>query len=93
MVNEDQMNLSPEQQAKLVELQLRSALAHKCIQIVSEVDPSDPRREGAIAEYNRQKAEIDAQIAEITGKPPAVVVGLQPAVITSRAEPIGGART
>jgi hypothetical protein len=63
----------------LAELQLRLALCRECIKTISAVDPSDPRRAGALAEYNRQLAVISAQIAEITGKPPPITIGLKPA--------------
>jgi hypothetical protein len=86
----DELNLDPGQQKQLAELQLRHNLCRFCIKTVSEVDPNDPRRPGALAEYNRQLAEIDAKIAKITGKPPAIVIGLKPGVISSKA---GGLKT
>lgn len=59
----------------------RRAFCLLCIQTVSGADPSDSRREPAIAEYNRQLASIDVKIAAITGQPPDTVVGLKPAVL------------
>lgn len=61
----------------LGELHFRRNLCRECIRIVDNTD--DPRREQALEVYKAQLARIDAAIAEITGKPPAVVVGLKTA--------------
>lgn len=70
----------------LKELYARHTFCLACIKLVSETPLDDPRREGAIAEYNRQLAEIDKRIAAITGKPPDIVIGLKPAVIFAKSE-------
>ena len=87
MVDESR-EYTDEEKAKLHELYNRRALARLCIYQVSTVDPSDPRREGALAGYNRQLAEIDKKIAAITGKIPPVVVNLKPAILFPRSEGI-----
>jgi hypothetical protein len=68
------------------ELYARRKLCLFCIQTVSEVDPSDPRRAGAIEEYNRQLAKIDKRIEAIEGKPPDTVIGLKPAILFPKSE-------
>lgn len=74
----------------LNELYGRRALCLACIQLVSDTPLDDPRREGAIEEYNRQLAVIDGRIAEITGKPPDIVIGLKPGLLTGEVPQIGG---
>lgn len=54
------------------------------IKYLSGVD--DPRRDDAMAEYQRQLAEIDKKIEALTGQPPAVVVGLKTAKLFGRVE-------
>lgn len=68
----------------LEELHARRFMALQCLKIASEADDDDPRKSPAIAEYNRQLANIDAKIAEITGSPPDIVVGLKTAVLFPR---------
>lgn len=70
----------------LTELHARRKLARYCISIVDQAQ-DDPRRPEALQKLQAQLASIDAQIAEITGKPPDVVVGLKPARLF--AEPKG----
>ncbi len=72
--------------AALKELYARRALCLFCIQTVSEIPQEDPRRAGAIEEYNRQLASIDAKITAITGKPPDIVIGLKPAILFPKSE-------
>ena len=67
------------------ELMGRRKLCLLCIQTVSEVEEGDPRRAGALVEYNRQLSQIDGRIAAITGKPPDTVIGLKPAVLFPKA--------
>ena len=74
--------------SELEELYFRHNLALFCIRTVSENEIGTPGRAEAIAEYNRQLAEIDAKIAEIEGKPPAITIGLKAATLT--AEALGG---
>jgi hypothetical protein len=69
----------------LRELYNRRALALYCKSVLNTVDDADPRKTPAIQEYNRQLALIDAQITEIEGKPPPVVVNLKPAVLFPKA--------
>jgi hypothetical protein len=72
----------------LNELYSRRKLCLLCIQLVSEVPLDDPRREGAIAEYNRQLAAIDKRIEAIEGKPPDIVIGLKPAILFPKVEKV-----
>jgi len=74
------MTLTP-----LAELNIRRKFCRFCLQVLSDVDPADPRRESALVEYNRQLAAIDAKIAAITGRPPDTVIGLKSAVLFPRA--------
>lgn len=69
----------------LNELNMRRRVCLEAIRLVSTVDKHDPRRADALAEYNRQLASIDAQITEITGSPPATVIGLQTASLSGDA--------
>lgn len=78
--------LTPEEETLAIELYNRRSICLVCIQTVSEVDPSDPRRESAIAEYNRQLSVIDGRIKELTGKIPSVVIGLKPAILFPKAK-------
>lgn len=73
----------------LEDLYARRAVCLMCIQVVSETPLEDPRREGAIAEYNRQLAQIDGRIAAIMGKPPDTVIGLKPGILFPKAEGAG----
>lgn len=73
------------QDQSLVELMRRHNLCLMCLQIISEAPLDDPRREGALAEYNRQLASIDAKIAAITGKPPDIRIGLKSAILFPKA--------
>lgn len=67
----------------------RRALCMAAIALLEQSDPSDPRRESALAEYKRQLAEIDANITALTGKPPDIVVGLKSAQLFSKAGQAG----
>lgn len=64
--------------SSLYELQARRSLCLLALRIVDRA-VGDPRREEALAEYNRQLAEIDRRIAGIIGTPPPVVIGLKAA--------------
>ena len=64
--------------SKLLELNMRRTICQACIKTLDKMD-DDPRKPEAMKEYKAQLASIDAQIAEITGKPPPVVVGLKTA--------------
>jgi len=70
----------------LKELYARRALCLFCIQTVSEFPLDEPRRADAIVFYNEQLSAIDKQIADITGKPPDIVIGLKPAILFPKAE-------
>ena len=73
----------------LDELYMRRKLCLFCIQTVSETPLDDPRRAGAIEEYNRQLASIDAKIAAITGTPPETRIGLKTAIVFPKSEGVG----
>ena len=61
------------------ELQFRRKLCQAVIELIDRMD--DPRKPDALAEYQRQLAEIDAKIADLTGQAPDVVIGLKTAVL------------
>lgn len=66
----------------LKELTWRRNFCKMCISILDEEVPkSDERRAPAMELYKEQLASIDAQITELTGKPPAITVGLKTAVL------------
>lgn len=77
--------MTKHQKIALATLNNRRAFCMLCIDTVDKVDPADPRRIPALKYYKDQLAEIDAKIAEITGKPPDIVVGLKSAQLFSKA--------
>ena len=62
----------------LAELTFRRNLCRAFIKAIDEME-DEPRKPEAMENYKAQLAKIDAEIAEITGKPPPVVVGLKTA--------------
>ena len=62
----------------LEELEFRRSLCQHCIRIIDQAE-DDPRKPEAMQVYKEQLASIDAQITEITGTPPPVVVNLKTA--------------
>ena len=64
----------------LAELNVRRTICQVVIKTIDQIE-DDPRKPAAMEEYKRQLASIDAQIAEITGTPPPVVVGLKTATL------------
>lgn len=68
------------------DLYARRALCQAILAELEQIDPSEPRRAGALEEYKRQLAEVDAKIAKLTGKPPDVVVGLKSAQLSAKAQ-------
>ncbi len=62
----------------LAELNMRRTVCQACIKTLDQIE-DDPRKPEAMEKYKAQLASIDAQIAEITGTPPPVVVGLKTA--------------
>jgi len=67
------------------ELNWRRKFCKMCISIIDQVE-DDPRKPEAMKHYKAQLAEIDAQITELTGTPPPVVVGLKTAVLFGKSE-------
>lgn len=63
----------------LFELNMRKRIAEACINYLNTHCQDDPRYPEALAEYERQLASINLQIAAITGNPPAIVIGLKTA--------------
>ena len=59
----------------LAELNMRRTICQTVIKTLDKIE-GDPRKVDAMEHYKAQLASIDAQIAEITGTPPPVVVGL-----------------
>lgn len=78
-----------EETETLEQLNARRDFCLFCIQTVSGADENDPRKPGAIAEYNRQFAAIDARITALTGRPPDTVIHLKPAILFPKAPKIG----
>ena len=68
----------------LSELNMRRMICQNCIKTLDQMD--DPRKPEAMEHYKMQLAKIDAGIAEITGKPPAIVVGLKTARLFGKSE-------
>lgn len=66
-------------------LYMRRAMCQFCIKTLDDMDESEPGRADALIEYKRQLASIDAKIAEATGKPPDIVIGLKTASLTGEA--------
>lgn len=64
----------------LAELNMRRTICRAAIKVLDRSE-DDTRKPAAMEHYKAQLAEIDAQIAEITGKPPPVVVGLKTATL------------
>ena len=64
--------------SKLSELNMRRTICQACIKVLDRSE-DDPRKPDAMANYKAQLASIDAQITEITGTPPPIVVGLKTA--------------
>ena len=62
----------------LAELNMRRTICQACIKTLDKIE-GDPRKKDAMENYKAQLASIDAQIAEITGTPPPIVVGLKTA--------------
>ena len=67
----------------LEQLQARREICLVALRMIDQAK-NDPRQIEALTEYNRQLTEIDRRIAEITGTPPPVVIGLKAAQITAR---------
>ena len=65
-------------------LNMRRAICQKAIKVIDSIE-DDPRKPAAMERYKAQLASIDAQITEITGKPPPIVVGLKTASLFGKA--------
>ena len=70
---------------KLAELKMRRTICQACIKTLDQVE-DDPRKPEAMENYKAQLASIDAQITELTGTPPPVVVGLKTASLFGKSE-------
>ena len=60
------------------DLNIRRSMCQFCIRTIDQIN-DDPRKAEAMEFYKAQLAKIDAEIAEVTGSPPPVVVGLKTA--------------
>ena len=69
----------------LSDLNMRRTICQACIKTLDNVE-DDSRKPAAMENYKAQLASIDAQIAEIIGKPPPVVVGLKTATLFGKSE-------
>lgn len=67
------------------ELYARRTWCQFCKSIVDTAD-GDPRKADAMEHLNKQLVSIDAQITEITGTPPPVVVQLKTAKLLSKSK-------
>jgi len=71
-------------QKDLGDLKMRRTV---CQAVIASLDKmEDPRQADAIKHYKAQLAEIDAMITKITGKPPAITVGLKTADLLGTAD-------
>ena len=70
---------------ELFELNTRRAVCQTAIKTLDQIT-DDPRKPDAMEHYKAQLAEIDAAIAEITGKPPPIVVGLKTATLFGKSD-------
>ena len=86
MTDQSMKQYTDEEKVQLRELYARRAIARKCIYVLSTVDKSDPRRSGALQEYNDQLNRIDQKIAAITGVIPPITIELKPAVLFPEAK-------
>jgi hypothetical protein len=64
---------------KLAELQMRRSVCLGLIKYLNDECQDDPRYPDALKEYQRQLQSIEDKIKAITGKPPAVQIGLKTA--------------
>ena len=64
----------------LEELNQRRAICQLCIRTIDEMD-YDPRKPAAMDLYKEQLAQIDAEITELTGTPPANVIRVKTATL------------
>ncbi len=67
-------------------LRIRRSLCQLCVKTIDNMPEGTEGKESAVEEYKRQLAVIDAKIAEITGTPPPVVVGLKTARLFGKSE-------
>jgi hypothetical protein len=74
---------------KLAELHERRKFFLDCLRTVTQLPQDDPQRMEAVEEYNIQLAAIDKQIEEMTGKPPAITIGLKPGVLNAKPQKQG----
>ena len=66
----------------LSELNMRRTICQVVIKTIDQMD--DPRKAVALKRYRGQLATLDAEIKEITGTPPPVVVGLKTVNLTGK---------
>ena len=66
----------------LSELNMRRKICQVVIRTIDQMD--DPRKAAALKRYRGQLATLDAEIMEITGTPPPVVVGLKTVNLTGK---------
>ena len=64
----------------LAELNMRRTICQAAIKVLDRSE-DDPRKPAAMENYKAQLASIDAQITELTGTPPPIVVGLKTATL------------
>ena len=69
----------------LKDLEWRREFAQMVIKVIDEM-PDDPRKPEAMIHYKGQLAQIDAEITEITGTPPPIVVGLKTATLFGKSK-------
>lgn len=83
-MSEEEKELTEEEQAKLKDLTVRRLVALHAVRTLA-AEKEDPRAREAEQKYRQQLANLDAKIEEITGRPPDIVVQLQPGVLFGEA--------
>ena len=69
---------------KLTKLEIERSVCQLIIRAIDQIE-GDPSKGELLEIYKSELARIDGEIAEITGTPPPVVVGLKPAKLTGKA--------
>ena len=67
----------------LSELNMRRKICQVVIRTIDQME-DEPRKATAMKRYREQLATLDAEIKEITGTPPPVVVGLKTVNLTGK---------
>ena len=71
---------------KIAELQMRRSLCQMCIRTIDQLPDETDGKDEAMTEYKQQLATIDQRLTKLTGKPPAVVIGLKTAELFGKGD-------